>query len=66
MMPVIPTCVAEFFTWDARSQNFRATGRDYRAIVEALRAQRLGFKDDVVGFSKLELSVAREVRPYPH
>lgn len=66
VMSAVPACVSEFFTWDARSQNYRARGQSYRTIVETLRAQGLSFKDEAANFAKLELSVARELPPYAH
>ena len=58
--------VAELFTWDARSQNHRARGQDYREIVERLRAAGLTFKDEAADFQKLDLGFAREIAPYAH
>ena len=32
VMKAVPEVVADLFTWDARSQNHRARGQDYREI----------------------------------
>lgn len=61
-----PPCVADLFTWDARSQSHRARGRDYRTIVEVLRQHKVRFQDKAAAFLKLELGFAREIEPYPH
>ncbi|GGL88132.1 helicase [Deinococcus aerolatus] len=66
VMKAVPEVVAELFTWDARSQNHRARGQDYREIVERLRAAGLTFKDEAADFQKLELGFAREINPYAH
>ena len=65
VMQAVPACVAELFTWDARSQNHRARGQDYREIVERLRAAGLTFKDEAADFQKLDLGFAREIAPTP-
>ncbi|MFC4639066.1 DEAD/DEAH box helicase family protein [Deinococcus hohokamensis] len=62
----VPPPVADQFTWDARSQSWRAPGQAYRDIVEAMRVSGLAFRDEAGGFSKLDLGYAREVTPYPH
>ncbi|GGL79116.1 hypothetical protein GCM10010840_16190 [Deinococcus aerolatus] len=62
----MPACVAESFTWDARSQNHRAPGQNYCEIVERLRTAGLTFKDKAADFRKLDLGFAREIAPYAH
>ncbi|MDV6376392.1 DEAD/DEAH box helicase family protein [Deinococcus arenicola] len=66
VMFTVPEVVADLFTWDARSQSYRARGRDYREIVERLRAKNIPFKDDAAAFQKLELDFSREIAPYSH
>jgi superfamily II DNA or RNA helicase len=62
----VPEVVAHLFTWDARSQLFRARGQAYREISELLRGHLVGYKDETAGFQKLELVFGREVTPYLH
>ncbi|GGK22847.1 helicase [Deinococcus malanensis] len=66
VMHGVPDAVMDHFTWDARSQSWRAPGQAYREIVEGLREAGLSFRDDAAGFSKLELGYARDVTPYAH
>ncbi|UBV42015.1 DEAD/DEAH box helicase family protein [Deinococcus taeanensis] len=66
VMSEVPACVAAHFTWDARSQSWRAPGHAYRAVVEALRGADVPFRDSAAAFEKLELGFAREVTPYAH
>ncbi|MVN86412.1 DEAD/DEAH box helicase [Deinococcus sp. HMF7620] len=66
VMTEVPACVRDHFLWDARSQSWRAPGRAYREVVEALRASEVPFRDSASAFEKLELSFARDVTPYPH
>ena len=62
----VPEVVQHLFTWDARSQTFRARGQAYREICELLRGHLVGYKDEAANFQKLELAFGREVTPYPH
>ncbi len=66
VMYTVPEVVSDLFTWDARSQNYRARGQDYREIVERLKAREIAFKDEAAAFQKLELGFSREITPYPH
>jgi superfamily II DNA or RNA helicase len=62
----VPEVVAHLFTWDARSQVYRAPGNMYRETCELLRGQLVGYRDEAAGFQKLNLRFAREITPYPH
>ncbi|GGM54455.1 helicase [Deinococcus arenae] len=66
VMTDAPASVRDQFVWDDRSQSWRAPGRRYREIVEALRAAGLPFKDSAATFEPLQLGYARDVTPYPH
>ena len=66
VMRDVPEVVAHLFTWDARSQLYRAPGQTYREVCELLRGQMVGYKDEATSFQKLELKFAREITPYPH
>ncbi|MFC3720537.1 DEAD/DEAH box helicase family protein [Deinococcus metalli] len=61
-----PEAVAGLFTWDARSQNYRAPGTRYRDVMELLRDAGIAVRDEASAFVKLELGFARDVIPYPH
>lgn len=61
VMTDAPEAVRDFFTWDDRSQSWRAPGGRYREIVEALRAAGLPFKDSAAAFEPLHLGYARDV-----
>ena len=50
VMRDVPEVVAHLFTWDARSQSFRARGQAYREISELLRGHLIGYKDEAAGF----------------
>jgi superfamily II DNA or RNA helicase len=62
----VPEVVAHLFTWDARSQVYRAPGQTYREACELLRGQLVGYRDEAAGFQKLDLRFAREIVPYQH
>lgn len=66
VMREVPDVVAALFTWDARSQNYRAPGSSYRDVMETLKMAGIAVKDEASAFSKLDLGFAREVTPYPH
>lgn len=66
VLRAVPAAVAEHFTWDARSQSYRAPGQAYRDVVQALRAADVPLRDDAAGFEPLSLSFAREFEPYRH
>lgn len=66
VMREVPPPAADFFTWDARSQNYRAPGSDYRQIIERLRQAGVSVRDEAASFVKLDLSFARDITPYPH
>ncbi|MBZ9715900.1 MULTISPECIES: DEAD/DEAH box helicase family protein [Deinococcus] len=66
VMTEVPAPVRDHFLWDARSQSWRAPGRAYRAVVEALREAGVPFRDSAAAFEKLDLGFAREVTPYVH
>lgn len=61
-----PAALRDLFTWDDRSQSYRARGRAYREIMEMARQAALPLRDDAAGFQKLDLSFVRDQRPYPH
>ena len=62
----LPEAVRALFTWDDRAQTWRAPGRSYRAVVEALREAKVTYKDDAAAFQPLALAFSREVTPYAH
>jgi len=62
----VPEVVAHLFTWDARSQVYRAPGQCYREVCELLRGHNTAYRDEAAQFQKLELSFAREITPYLH
>lgn len=66
VMPVVPEAVAPLFTWDARSQSYRAPGQAYRTVMETLMGAGLPVKDEAATFQKLELTFARDLQPYQH
>lgn len=66
VMRDVPEPVMHLFTWDARSQSYRAPGHSYRAVMELTRQKGISVWDEAATFSKLELGFSREVQPYPH
>ncbi|WP_407541304.1 DEAD/DEAH box helicase family protein [Deinococcus radiomollis] len=62
----VPQVVAHLFTWDARSQLYRARGQFYREVSELLRGHGAPYRDEAARFQKLELSFARDITPYAH
>ncbi|MGY2896918.1 superfamily II DNA or RNA helicase [Deinococcus sp. UYEF24] len=64
VMREVPAVVQHLFTWDARSQLFRARGQAYREVCELMRGHLVGYKDEAAGFQKLDLIFGREVTPY--
>ena len=44
VMREVPEVVQHLFTWDARSQLYRARGQAYREISELLRGHLVGYK----------------------
>ncbi|MFC5849638.1 DEAD/DEAH box helicase family protein [Deinococcus petrolearius] len=62
----VPEVVSDFFTWDARSQSYRAPGQTYRDVMETLKRENLPVQDEAAAFSKIDLSYARDIEPYPH
>lgn len=62
----VPEVVSGFFTWDPRSQSFRAPGRAYRDVMETLRRENLPVRDEAAAFLKLDLGYARDIEPYRH
>ncbi|WP_264775299.1 DEAD/DEAH box helicase family protein [Deinococcus aetherius] len=66
VMYEVPTPVAAHFTWDARSQSWRAPGKAYRDVMEGLRAAAIPVRDEAAAFRRLELGFARELTPYRH
>ncbi|PNY80450.1 DEAD/DEAH box helicase family protein [Deinococcus koreensis] len=66
VMREVPAVLEGLFTWDARSQSFRAPGQAYREVVEAARAAGYELRDEASAFQKLELGFAKEQAPYPH
>ena len=61
-----PEVMQDLFTWDARSQSYRARALEYRTIMERARAAGLPVRDEAAAFQKLDLSFVRDQRPYPH
>ncbi|RJF72649.1 DEAD/DEAH box helicase [Deinococcus cavernae] len=61
-----PEAVMPLFTWDARSQCYRAKGQAYRTVMETLMAAGIPVRDQAADFEKLTLPLARETPPYPH
>lgn len=55
-----------FATWDDRIEKFRIPARDYRALVECLRAENTDFIDEAQGFAPLPLNASFEITPYGH
>lgn len=66
VMTDAPASVRDHFTWDDRSQSWRAPGHAYRDVALALRAAGVPFKDSAAAFEPLVLGFAREVTPYAH
>lgn len=66
VMREVPDVAASLFTWDDRSQSWRAPGRAYRDVMEGLRQAGIPVRDEAASFQKLDLGYAREVTPYPH
>nr|WP_281243986.1 DEAD/DEAH box helicase family protein [Deinococcus reticulitermitis] len=64
VMREVPEAAAHLFTWDARSQSYRAPGQTYREVIEALGQG--GVKDEAASFLKLDLGYARDIEPYRH
>jgi superfamily II DNA or RNA helicase len=62
----VPEVIAPLFTWDARSQLWRAPGQVYREVLEKLRAHEIPHNDEAAAFQTLQLRVSREVTPYLH
>ncbi len=52
--------------FDPRTQSHRAEARSYRAIVEALRAQRISYSDQARAFEPISLDWQTTRRPFPH
>ncbi|MFC4454069.1 DEAD/DEAH box helicase family protein [Deinococcus sonorensis] len=65
-MREVPEVVRHLFTWDARSQSYRAPGRSYREVSELLRGHLVAYRDEAASFEPLELRFARTITPYPH
>ncbi|MBV5261973.1 DEAD/DEAH box helicase [Synechococcus moorigangaii CMS01] len=55
-----------FVTWDDRIEKFRLPARDYRPLVEHLRAEGVEFIDAAQQFTSLDLTVQFPFTPYPH
>jgi len=66
VMSEVPEAVSGFFTWDARSQSWRAPGKSYRDVMEELRTSGVAVRDQAAAFEKLDLGYAREITPYRH
>lgn len=56
----------DFATWDDRVEKFRIPGIQYRALVEAMQAEKTDFIDEAKAFYPLELIPSVEMEPYPH
>jgi len=61
-----PEVIAPLFTWDDRSQLYRAPGQSYRQVVELLRERGIRHQDEATEFKALDLRVSREIEPYHH
>lgn len=64
VMAAVPDAASSLFTWDDRSQSWRAPGHAYRDVMTALNGTPV--RDEAAGFLPLELGYARAVTPYPH
>jgi len=53
-------------TADPRIGGERAQGRDYRAIVEFLRAQKIAYTDEARAWGETKWTLKSERSPYPH
>lgn len=62
----VPEVVSHLFTWDARSQSYRAPGRAYREVMETLSQAGVKVRDEAASFLKLDLGYARDIEPYRH
>jgi superfamily II DNA or RNA helicase len=52
--------------WDDRIERLRAPAYLYRALLEGLARDGLEVVDKAKGFQELELTLARNLEPYPH
>jgi superfamily II DNA or RNA helicase len=62
----VPEVVSDLFTWDARSQSYRAPGQAYRDVMETLKRENLPVRDEAAAFVRLDLGYARDIEPYRH
>ena len=56
----------DYAVWDDRVERFRAPANQYRALVEALRADGTLFEDQVQEFEPLTLTPSLQMEPYVH
>ncbi|GAA5502372.1 uvrABC system protein B [Deinococcus xinjiangensis] len=66
VMKEVPEALSALFTWDDRSQSYRAPGQRYREIMELVREKGLVVRDEAAAFGKLALGFSREIEPYRH
>jgi superfamily II DNA or RNA helicase len=52
--------------FDARTQSYRAEARHYRAIVEALRQQKISYRDEARLFQPVTWPLRTAREPFPH
>jgi superfamily II DNA or RNA helicase len=56
----------DYATWDDRVERFRLPARQYRRLIETLRAEGTRLVDQAPAFESLPLVPALEMIPYPH
>lgn len=56
----------DYATWDDRVEKFRVPGIYYRALIEAMQAEKTTILDEAKEFLALELNPSLEMEPYPH
>jgi superfamily II DNA or RNA helicase len=66
VMREVPEVISSLFTWDSRSQSYRAAGQAYRDVMETLNREKVPVRDEAASFLKLDLGYARDIEPYRH
>lgn len=56
----------EFATWDDRIEKFRIPARQYRSLIQAMRAEEVEILDKAKSYKELELTSAETLEPYQH
>jgi len=62
----VPTVLDDLFTWDDRTQTYRAPALHYRTVMERARHAHLNIIDTANDIKPLELGFSREITPYGH